>query len=396
MRTPVLLSLLPTLAFAGTVTVTNPGDLARPAETVEIPATRLKALAGNDDPAALVVRDVATGRILDTQSFDADGDGKPDFLLFQTALAPKESREISVEARKAGEQTSAPVSKAHARFVPERCDDFAWENDRIAHRVYGPALGEKPPRGEYSQISGVDVWLKSTPRLVVDARYKGKDYHRDHGDGLDCYSVGRGRGCGGDAILAGGKWYPAGNYTAWKLLADGPIRASFELTYAFDVAGRKVTQKKRFSLDAGSDFTRVTSVFTAADAAPVRVGTGLTRGDWKGRSGHSEVPFVLAAKPDTGNAPAASGPGFVADWQKNSGKDLGETGAAIVVPGATYEPGEGHWFLVREANPGAPLEAYLGACWSKGGHYATKDAWVKAVETFAKAQAEPVLVSYGR
>ena len=35
--------------------------------------------------------------------------------------------------------------EARGRFVPERRDDFAWENDRIAFRVYGPACSPVSP-----------------------------------------------------------------------------------------------------------------------------------------------------------------------------------------------------------------------------------------------------------
>ena len=46
-------------------------------------------------------------------------------------------------------------------------DDFAWENDKIAFRMYGPALEAD---GEVS--SGIDVWSKSTPRLVINDWYQ--------------------------------------------------------------------------------------------------------------------------------------------------------------------------------------------------------------------------------
>ena len=49
---------------------------------------------------------------------------------------------------------------------PERKDDFAWENDRGAYRVYGPAL---EATGERS--FGIDVWTKNTPDPVVNDRY---------------------------------------------------------------------------------------------------------------------------------------------------------------------------------------------------------------------------------
>ena len=47
-----------------------------------------------------------------------------------------------------------------------RKDDIAWENDRCAYRVYGPALQKT---GERS--FGTDIWVKNTPDTVVYERY---------------------------------------------------------------------------------------------------------------------------------------------------------------------------------------------------------------------------------
>ena len=58
----------------------------------------------------------------------------------------------------------------HGALHPERKDDFAWENDRGAYRVYGPALERT---GERS--FGIDVWTKNTPELVVDQRFYVED-----------------------------------------------------------------------------------------------------------------------------------------------------------------------------------------------------------------------------
>ena len=44
---------------------------------------------------------------------------------------------------------------------PERWDDIFWENDRIAHRIYGPAVSRPAPNGEGLVTSGIDVWVKS-------------------------------------------------------------------------------------------------------------------------------------------------------------------------------------------------------------------------------------------
>ena len=92
-------------------------------------------------------------------------------------------------------------TKVYGRYVPERKDDFAWENEYAAFRLYGPALLPENPS------NGVDLWLKSSPELRVDSMYYyefelGKPYHINYGKGLDCYKVAHTVGCGGLAVVA--------------------------------------------------------------------------------------------------------------------------------------------------------------------------------------------------
>ena len=79
---------------------------------------------------------------------------------------------------------------AYAAFMPQRKDDIAWENERIAFRVYGPAL---EATGEIS--SGLDIWVKRTRKPIIEKWYYAAEYHKDHGEGLDMYKVGPTRGC---------------------------------------------------------------------------------------------------------------------------------------------------------------------------------------------------------
>ena len=55
--------------------------------------------------------------------------------------------------------------KTFCRFVPERSDDFAWENDKIAFRAYGPALSAS------AENSGIDCLPKASriTRITVKA-----------------------------------------------------------------------------------------------------------------------------------------------------------------------------------------------------------------------------------
>ena len=57
-------------------------------------------------------------------------------LLVQVNVKAKSS--ITLLIQKGKPETF--VTKTYARFVPERKDDFAWENDKIAFRTYGKAI----------------------------------------------------------------------------------------------------------------------------------------------------------------------------------------------------------------------------------------------------------------
>ena len=60
---------------------------------------------------------------------------------------------------------AAPAARTFARYVPERIDDFAWENDKIAFRAYGP----KARKG--AENSGIDCWLKRVEYPIIDKWY---------------------------------------------------------------------------------------------------------------------------------------------------------------------------------------------------------------------------------
>jgi rhamnogalacturonyl hydrolase YesR len=110
-------------------TVTNPADYTRTCETVEVDLTTLGR--------SPVVMEALTSRILDSQVIGNS-------LLFQVDLAPGETRGYLVLSANQLAAVPPPDVKTHARFVPERLDDFAWESDRIAHRCYGPAIMTDP------------------------------------------------------------------------------------------------------------------------------------------------------------------------------------------------------------------------------------------------------------
>ncbi len=369
--------------------VSNPSSFRRECETVE------PAFAGGG-----AVMDGSSSRILDSQSYSPqDGINK---LLFQVDLAPRETRSYYLLDASALAAVPPPIVKTMARYVPERFDDFAWESDRIAHRTYGLAL--IPAEGTIS--SGPDVWIKKNRGLIVDTMYATKHYHEDNGEFMDDYRVGHSRGCGGVGIWDGKKLYTSSNYRGWRLITTGPIRSEFELTYdSWDVGnGRKVSETKRYSIDAGSWFTKAQSMFASEDKAPLTIGVGLA----ERACPTNREEFIEHDQSE----------GWLSYWQPED-KPKGIIGVAIVLPkgavkeftndapnlpdsvihGAVPQPThEGYppirnLLAVSQAEVGKPFEYYFGACWNRSGDFTNHVQWENYVKRFAERRDQPLRVT---
>ncbi len=350
------------------VSVRNPSEqLPRLAETVEVD------LAASGLPAGpCVVMDGMAGRLLPAQELALAGPSGPRTLLFQVDLAPGETRTYRVLPAAALAAVPAFPARTHAHFAPERKDDFGWENDRIAYRMYGPALAKAG--GPIS--SGLDVWAKRTRRLVIDAWFK-RHYHVDEGQGLDFYDVGETRGAGGLGIWANGALHASGNYVRWRLLAEGPVRAVFELDYdTWDAAGRAFTETKRISLDAGANLNRVESVLHSPTGGPFTVAVGVALrqggGDW-------------GADPQSG---------VLWHWEPDH-RPHGRIGTAVIVPGGFAETVDaaGNRLALATATPDRPFVHYVGAGWNQSGDFGNVPAWQDYVRDFAQRLQAPLVLT---
>ena len=260
-----------------------------------------------------------------------------------------------------------PDRRPYVRYVPERVDDIAWENDRVAFRMYGPALG---PSGTVD--SGIDVWVKSVLYPVINHRYAAGDYHDDHGEGLDYYSVGTTRGCGGSAVWSGGRMHTPGVWSTHRILENGPERVRFELGYApIDVEGRTIRQTKTITLPLATNLNRIEDVFEADGDAPLVVALGVAKRAGDGR--------VVMDKPN----------GLLAYWEPEQ-PPHGHTGCAVVADPARIRDmieADDHYLALVETQPGEPLKYLAGAGWSRGGDFPDAESWERYVrECAAKAQ----------
>ena len=375
----VALAAFPPLCGAAAINVSavNKLPLARASQTIEIPAEDLASL-GSKSLDQIHVKDAAGNEVL-CQAIDKDGDALRSFdaVIFQADFAAGETKTFTATA---GEKQvyQKEQYKAFGRFVRERFDDFAWENDRIAHRTYGQAL--ETWKGEPLTSSTIDIWSKRTPRMVVNDWYLADDYHVDHGEGADFYSAGASRGCGGSGLWANDKLWVSKNFTGSKVLANGPIRVLFELEYApFPVNGVNVGETKRISLDAGQQFDRFESRYKLAGLA----GQPVT------------LTAAIGLKKVAGEKiEANAGQGWLVKWEKVE-KNAGNQGLAVITGPGDFEKqvvDPLNQLVLAKVDAGHVATYWAGFCWDKAGRFTDADAWKKHAGEFAQGLASPIEV----
>ena len=378
--TALALALPATLYAANQLTVTavNKLPLIRTSQTIELTPAQLAPL-GAKELGAIHVKDAA-GQELIVQAVDTDYDAyhKADIVIFQADFAANETKTFTVTAGKK-QEFSKEQFKAFGRFVRERFDDFAWENDRIAHRTYGKAL--ETWDGEPLSSSTIDIWSKRTARMVINDWYLADHYHEDSGEGADYYSAGPSRGCGGNGLWAADRLWTSRNFINSRVLANGPIRVVFELDYApFQVDNISVSEVKRVTLDAGSQLDRFQSTYKQftrpGQTQKLIAGIGLKK---------------TAGEQVEANAER----GWLLKWEKVE-KNAGNQGLAIIVdPKSLEKQSEDklNQLLLAKVSDNNIASYWAGFCWDKAGQITDAVAWKKYVDEFAQGIASPIQVS---
>ena len=361
------------------ITVKNTLDFERTFETVELNKSSLKV----DDFSTVGIKNLKTGQLEVTQLVDIDGDGAMDELLFQPKMAANSEISFEVVSITAAENPKAE-DFCYSRFVPERTDDYTWENNKVAFRVYGPVaqkmIEDKVPGGTLS--SGVDAWLKRVEYPVINKWYKETlvdktgSYHEDTGEGLDDFHVGVSRGVGGIAVKVDSTYYLSKNYTKWRTITTGPIRTSFYLEYeSWDAAGKTITESKTISLDLGSNFSKFSTNIEGTET----ISAGLTLHEKDG-----EV---------TGNDKN----GWVSYWQPHADSELG---TAIIADKSTFKGFEKYDVETKDLSNGyAHLNVkdhkvvyYAGFGWLKSKQFTSKQDWEDYLNKFSKQINNPLQI----
>ncbi len=362
------------------VTADNQIALERRDETIAVSWRSLRERLPSIVPGRVRVSEIASGREVMTQVLDSDRDATPDSLLFQASFFPNERKSFAVEATA---PSVAVKSRAHVKFIPERTD-VAWENDRIAFRTYGQLLWQL----ENLHSSGVDVWVKRTRDLVLDKWYAaGHDaYHADRGEGADFYKVGPTLGAGATAIWRNGRMHRAENFKTHRIVADGPIRAIFELDFeSWDAAGLRVTETKRVAIDAGHHFYWQQSVFRAEGADSLQYAVGFVkRPGLIGSMSRARAWAWLTGWGPVDNKPGEGG--------------HGDLGTAVLLDRnriVDFKETDDHYIAVAAARSGQAVVHYLGAAWTGSRDFDTVQEWWAYLDAFAQRLAAPIRLTLG-
>lgn len=355
------------------VSVNNPTDMVRANELVKVSLTD-----GVFDNMQLVVKDQASGEEMQSQLLDTNGDNEIDAIAFLVKLDAKEEKLFTISHGDRKENESDV--KTFARFVPERTDDFAWENDRVAFRTYGPEAQRIAEAGEKGGTlsSGIDCWLKKVDYSIIDKWYKENTddpgyYHIDHGEGLDNYHVGPSRGCGGTGVMFDGKLIAAKNFTEYKVGNNGPLLTDFTLNHApYKVGTSNVKETKHVAIQLGTNFTKYTIEVEGTDTLTV----GLTLHDQLGEVSENST------------------------WINYHTPHKGEELSTTIVAHPDYMLGtsqiksdikdESHALMHLKVIDGK-VEFYAGFTWS-GSKQFTDKQWKQHLDDFATVIAHPLKV----
>lgn len=358
----IFTSTIMLLTFVGcspslSVTISNETAIPRTNETVSINLPqRMKGKS-------LAIHDSSGTQIPCQVIMDNNGDSS---LIFQVSLDGETSSNYSVTI---GDKADI-VSKAYSRHVPERLDDYAYENNLIAGRIYGPSL--KDPR-----TFGQDLWLKCTERLIIDEWFKKGDYHHNHGEGMDCYKVANTLGGGACAPLVGSHIIVGDNWATQERLMNGPVRTAARFTHNKFKAGDAVISAVRsFELDANTRMIHWTSTFQSDnDSIDVVLGAVL----------HDVVSLT-------------HGSNFIAFTEKASDSKNPDQDGNISI-GLVLDPDykaefkilDNHAVLVFKVKSGNPIQYWTASGWSQGG-VESPEAWASYMEEQVVILSKPLKI----
>ena len=362
------------------VEVSNTMAVERENESVELLVNKLPELIASN-VGNYGIYDKSTKQFLTSQVIDNDMDGSPDIIIFQPQLAPNSSKRFQLIIQ---DKSAVEIAYCYSRIVPERIDDYTWENNRIAFRTYGPEAQRLIEEGEKGGLisSGIDCWLKKVEYPIIDKWYKesfnGISYHEDHGEGLDDYHVGTSRGSGGLAIKSGDQYFMSKNFSSFKTISTGPLRTVFLLNYDdWEGPEEPVKEQKIISLDYGSNLARIAVSLKGTN----NISAGISLHDNDGIIESAENnSWINYKQPHEGTLLTNA---LVTQTKYALGNHTSITG----------KPDADHVFIDLKVIDGQTIY-YSGFHWSESKQFKDNMEWKSYLEDFTNKLDNPIQIKY--
>ncbi len=258
--------------------VTNLGVTARVASNIVVSVSDLLRIAPDFQAGTLIVT-TSDARTLDedartlqtvelpSQADDLDGDGKYDEIAFQIALAPGQTRVVTLAY---GEPAAIAIIRSNypdrtlAKFA-KKYEGLGWESETTAWRIY------------FDKRNAIDLFGKRRPGLYL-SMFGSPEYvyHMESPMGRDIYDIGKSIGIGAVAAMVDGKIVKVAEVgeRSWRVISSGPVRSIGELSYkgwntgsqTVDLTSR-ITQwagergfEHRIAIDKGEGLALVTGI----------------------------------------------------------------------------------------------------------------------------------------
>ncbi|MEO9968150.1 MAG: DUF4861 family protein [Reichenbachiella sp.] len=325
------------------------------------------------------------GNLLSIQYVDNNQDEISDGILFQPTVPANGQSKFFLKELGAEEEIPTSMEVCYSRFVPERTDDYSWENDKVAFRMFGPTAQQMKEEGAPggTLTSGIDCWLKKVEYPIINKWYKKYEsdpnaYHVDSGEGLDNFHVGISRGCGGIAVKQNDEFYTSKNFTSFKTLSKGPLKTAFELNYSPWSAGDStiIETTKKINLDKSSQLSRIEVNVKGAK----NIWAGLTLHENDGQVTVDSLGAWVSYYQPHGDSYLATAllaaPGFF-------------SGSEVVL---SEEKDLSHAYLNLAVNEGKAVY-YAGFYWQESGQFEDNEAWELYLTQFSAQLADPLVLS---
>lgn len=383
------------------VVISNPLDIERVGEIVEIPMETIKIQLNVSDATSIIVCDKDGVEVPFQLTFDQK-------IIFPASVA---AHSEAVYTLKKGMPSEVPM-RVCGKVYPVRMDDLAWENDLVGFRAYGPALqalgergfgydlfvkrGTKEPVLEkmYAMETDKETWvrineLKKTDPVAAEELRKTITYHVDRGYGMDCYAVGPTLGAGVAALMDGDDIIYPWCYKQLEILDNGPLRFTAKLEFTpLNIRGKdNVIETRVITLDLGSHLNRTSVSYTQLDDV-MPIVTGIVMHNVDGAVvANAQEGYMTYEDPTTG---PNQGTIFMGAAFPNEVKEA-KTKFFSIEEKKLRNNADGHVLAVSDYVPGNEYIYYWGFAWDRA-DIQTIEEWNDYMAGFAQKIRHPLTV----